>query len=122
MTEVRENGNIVKNWTRRIEDEGQIFGGAFMMWLGISFLLKEMNYIRSNMWWPVFAAGFGVLLILRGLLVYQNGGYWIKAKGHIVGGAFFMLLAFARYVNFHNWWPMILIVIGISTIIGADEY
>lgn len=121
MTEVHDNRNRVKNWIRSVEEEGQVFGGVFMMWLGVSFLIKEMSLIRSSMWWPVFAGGFGVLLILRGIIVYQNGGFWGEAKGHVIGGAFFMFLSLARYFDFHNWWPIILILIGISTIVGADR-
>ncbi len=101
---------------RSLEDEGKVFGGVFMMWLGVSFLLKEMHYIRSSLWWPVFAAGLGILLILRGLMVYQSSGYWTNSKKHIFGGGFFLMLSLMRYYNFQNWWPIILVVIGLATI------
>ena len=121
MTEVHDNGIERNAWGRRLEEEGKVFGGVFMMWLGVSFLLKEMNYIRDSMWWPVFAAGFGVLLILRGIMVYQNTSFWSEAKGHIFGGAFFIFLSFASYMNFDNWWPVILIGIGLSIILGRGR-
>lgn len=92
-----------------------------MMWLGVSFLLREMNYIKGSMWWPVFAAGLGVLLILRGTLVYQNNGYWSEAKSHVFGGAFFMFIGLAKYANFDAIWPIILIGIGLAAILGADR-
>ena len=121
MKEVHDNGNRTNTWGRRLEEEGKVFGGVFMMWLGVSFLLKEMNYIRDSMWWPVFAAGFGVLLVLRGIMVYQNTSILDESKGHVFGGAFFIFLSLASYMNFDNWWPIILIGIGLSLILGRGR-
>ena len=121
MKEVHDNGNRTNTWGRRLEEEGKVFGGVFMMWLGVSFLLKEMNYIRDSMWWPVFAAWFGVLLVLRGIMVYQNTSIWDESKGHVFGGAFFIFLSLVSYLNFDNWWPVILIGIGLSIILGKGR-
>ena len=121
MTEVHDNGNRVKNWTRRVEEEGKIAGGMVTMWLGATFLLREINYIKGSMWWPVFASGLGVLLILRGISVYQNGGYWSETKSHVFGGAFFMFIGLAKYADFTAIWPVILIGSGLAVILGADR-
>jgi hypothetical protein len=120
MTESNINRRV-ENWTRRVEDEGQIIGGAIMVWLGITFLLSEMNYISYNMWWPVFATGMGVVLVAKGVLGYRYRYHRSDANGYVIGGAVFLILGLGSFFSFHNWWPMILILIGISTIVGADR-
>jgi hypothetical protein len=81
MTEV--HGNRRGAWGCSVE-EGKVWGGIVTIWLGVSFLLKEMSYISVSMWWPVFAVGLGVLLILRSLNVYQIEGYWGKGTANLV--------------------------------------
>ncbi len=88
-----------------------------MAWLGASFFLKEMSVITSHLWWPVFAAGIGVLLIIRGVMIYENTKYWSNDKGAFIGGAFFILLSLLSFVNFAflaNTWPVIVVILGIS--------
>ena len=121
MTENHDNGNRVNNWTRRIEDDGKVFGGMVTIWLGVSFLLKEMNFIVNSMWWPVFAVGLGALLILRGLNVYKSDGYWSEATGHMIGGAFVAFIGLAKFINFTHIWPVILIGSGLAIVLGADR-
>ena len=79
--------------------------------------LKEMSIISGQLWWPVFSAGIGVLLILRGIMIYENTKYWSNDKGAFIGGAFFILLSLLSFVNFAslvNWWSVIIVILGIS--------
>jgi hypothetical protein len=94
-------------------------GGILMGWLGASFFLTEMNIITSHLWWPVFAAGVGVLLIVRGIMIYEKTKYWSNDKGAFLGGAFFILLSLVSFVNFGAlaaYWPILVVVLGISIV------
>jgi hypothetical protein len=99
---------------------GNTSGNVLVTWLGGSFLLKEMSLISGQLWWPVFSAGIGVLLVLRGITIYKNTKYWSNDKGAFISGAFFILLSLLSFVNFGaltNWWPVIIVVLGISLVI-----
>ena len=90
-----------------------------MAWLGASFFLKEMSIINSHLWWPVFSAGIGLLLILRGIMIYENTKYWSNDKGAFIGGAFFILLSLLSFVNFAalaNYWPVGIVVLWASIV------
>lgn len=98
---------------------GKVSGVILVAWLGGSFYLKEMSIISGYHWWPVFSAGIGVLLILRGIMIYENTKYWSNDKGAFIGGAFFIFLSLLSFVNFAflaNWWPVIIAIIGILII------
>ena len=115
MTEINGNRRIAGGGSSVID--GKISGGILVAWLGVSFFLKEMSLINGHLWWPVFAAGIGVLLILRGVMIYENTKYWSNDKGAFIGGAFFILLSLLSFVNFGylaNFWPVILVFLGIS--------
>ncbi len=88
-----------------------------MAWLGASFFLKEMSFITGPLWWPVFVAGIGVLLIIRGITIYEKTKYWSNDKGAFMGGALFIVLALLSFVDFGalaSYWPVIVVILGIS--------
>jgi len=92
-------------------------GGILMGWLGLSLLLKEVSVISGHNWWPVFSAGIGVLLILRGVMIYEKTKYWSNDKAAFIGGAFFILLSLLGFVNFGaltSYWSILVVIIGIS--------
>ena len=118
MIEISGNGNKRKALESRSIIEGKVSWGILMSWLGGSFFLKEMSIISGQLWWPVFSAGIGVLLIIRGIMIYENTKYWSNDKGAFIGGAFFILLSLLSLVDFGslaNWWPVI-VILGISII------
>ena len=99
--------------------EGKTSGGILVAWLGVSFFLTEMSVFSSHLWWPVFAAGIGVLLILRGVMIYEKTKYWSNDKGAFMGGAFFILLSLLSFVNFSalaNYWPVVIVILGIKIV------
>jgi putative Mn2+ efflux pump MntP len=94
-------------------------GGILLAWLGGSYFLKEMSIINSHLWWPVFAAGIGVLLILRGIMIYEKTKYWSNDKGAFIGGAIFILLSLLSFVNLGSlasYWPVLVVILGISIV------
>ena len=92
-------------------------GGILLGWLGVSLLLIQMSIIAGHLWWPVFSAGVGLLLILRGVMIYKNTKYWSNDKGAFIGGAFFISLSLLNFVDFSplaNWWPFLVVILGVS--------
>ena len=65
---------------------GALMGGLIVLWLGITFLLQQYNYIVDNRWWSWFMAGLGIIMILRGLMLYIQTSNWRASSGLIIGG------------------------------------
>ena len=50
-------------------------------------------------------------------MIYENTKYWSNDKAAFIGGAFFILLSLLSFVNFGylaNFWPVIIVFLGIS--------
>jgi hypothetical protein len=111
------NGKIKSTSENKSIIDGKVSGGILMAWLGGSFFLKEMSLFSGQLWWPVFSAGIGILLILRGVMIYESTKYWSNDKGAFIGGAFFIflsLLSFVEFASLANWWPVVIVILGIS--------
>jgi len=102
---------------------GAIVGGSIVIWLGISFYLAQINIITWASWWAYFLSGLGVIIILQGLARYSQSGYRHPLTGSLIGGAVCLAvgLAFigAGPLGMRDFWPIILVVIGIAIIVSA---
>jgi hypothetical protein len=119
MKENQESGNRSKSTGGNSIIEVKRCGGILMAWLGGSLFLKEMSLISGQLWWPVFSAGIGVLLILRGIMIYEYTKYWSNDKGAFIGGAFFILISLLSFINFSalvNYWPVSIVILGIKIV------
>jgi hypothetical protein len=96
-----------------------VMGGLILLWLGVSYLLRQNNYISRGNWWSVFTVGVGLLLVARGILFYTQKSNWQAASGMIAGGLILALISIASYMGVSDWWPFIIILIGVFVIIGA---
>jgi hypothetical protein len=94
-----------------------IMGGLVLLWLGISFLLREYGYIRDASWWSYFLLGLGVILFLRGILSYSKTSSWRSAQGYLIGGIIVSLIGVSDIINLRNWWGLILIIFALYIIL-----
>ncbi|OGD55505.1 hypothetical protein A3K78_11370 [Candidatus Bathyarchaeota archaeon RBG_13_52_12] len=95
-----------------------VMGGLIVLWLGITFLLSQYNYIGDNQenW---FFAGVGVILILRGLILYGQTSNWRASSGLIIGGSILTMIALGSYLGIIEWWPFLIILAGAVIVINA---
>lgn len=87
----------------------EIFGGAFLIGLAVLFLI--------NWWWPGIMYVIGVALIARAVAQGKN---WTDERGGLVClaiGVVFTLIDVLHVFTF-NWWPLILIVLGLYLLFG----
>jgi len=119
LKEINECENRRNAQESRSIINGKMSGGILVAWLGTTFFLREMSVFSGPLWWTVFAAGIGVLLIIRGIMIYENTKYWSNDKGAFMGGAFFILLSLLSFVNFGalaNYWPVIIVILGFKIV------
>lgn len=121
----RRNEKNEKNEKSEIDEKNQntstnrLHSGLFFVWLGISFVLRQMGYVSSGNWWNVFLVGLGVLLTFRGYMIYNQMDRWGPAQGYIIGGIVVSFIGLSEYLNIGNWWPYLLILAGTFVIYKA---
>jgi len=94
-------------------------GGLILLWLGVSFLLRQYDYVSSTQWWSLFLIGLGVIIILRGVLMYIEINNWRASSGFLIGGGVVVLIGASSYIGLKDWWAILLILIGGWVIINA---
>ena len=88
----------------------EIFGGTFLIGLAILFLI--------NWWWPGIMYVIGIALIIRAVAEGKN---WMEERGGLIAlgiGVVFTVIDLLKLFSF-NWWPLILIAIGLYLLFGS---
>jgi hypothetical protein len=98
---------------------GPFVGGLILIWLGISLYLAQTGYVNWDMWWPYFIIGIGVILIVLALIRYSSSQHKAPAMGFLIAGAVLLIVGLGGVVGMTDWWPLVLIAIGIMIILGG---
>ena len=86
----------------------EILGGTFLIGLAVLFL--------TGWWWPGIMYVIGIALIAR---TVSEGRNWMSERAGLVSigiGVFFTALRLLSVVI--NWWPLILVVLGLYLLFG----
>ncbi len=81
----------------------EIFGGTFLIGLAVLFLL--------NWWWPGIMFVIGIALLVRAV---AEGRPWMSERGGLIALGIGVIFAFFSF----NFWPIILIAIGVYLLVG----
>jgi hypothetical protein len=92
---------------------GALVGGLILIWLGISFYLVQAHYVDWDSWWPYLIIGIGVVLIAQAVVRYSTSRFKGAAMGSLIGGAVLLIIGLAGVVGMEDWWPFVLIAIGV---------
>jgi vacuolar-type H+-ATPase subunit I/STV1/DNA-directed RNA polymerase subunit RPC12/RpoP len=98
---------------------GAVMGGLIVLWLGVTFLLRQYNYIADNHWWSWFMGGLGIIVILRGLMMFVQTSNWRASSGLIIGGAIVTLIGVGSYLGLADWWAFLIILVGAWIVVNA---
>jgi len=96
-----------------------ITGGLILILLGVLFLLSTMDYIPWGDWWAYFLLGLGVIFILEVIIRSSSRSYRQHSKGKLIGGVVLIVIGGANIYGMVNWWPLILIAVGIIIIFSS---
>lgn len=96
-----------------------ISGGLIVILLGVLFLLVTMDYLGWSNWWTYFLVGIGVILIIEAIVRSALPQYRYGVLGRLIGGIVLIAVGAGSIYGLGNWWPLILIGVGIAVIIGA---
>ena len=102
---------------------GPWIGGALLIALGIAFLLQNFGYPLPQNWWALFLLVPGLGALFSAWSTYQASGGTLTSgvRGALVGGIILTWLAVLFFFDVHigKYWPLILIVIGVSVLAGG---
>lgn len=121
-SEKREKGEKEEKHEKgeKSTDKTQIVvGGLFLIWLGISLYLVQTHYTNWDRWWPYFVIGIGLVLIVQGVIRYSTLRYRGAAMGSLIGGAVLSIIGLGGIMGMEDWWPFIIIAIGVLVILGG---
>ena len=90
-----------------------IFGGLILILLGILFLLATMDVLSWADWWAYFLVGLGGIFIIEFIVRSVTPAYRQQHRGKLVVGTVLIMIGGAHILGMVNWWPLILIAIGI---------
>ncbi len=94
----------------------EIFGGLIILALGVIFLLAANGVIASSDWWIYFLLALGGIFVLDSAL--RNS--FLKENffgGRFIAGIILAGIGLSLRFRFRNWWPSLLILVGLLIIL-----
>ncbi len=112
MAEDNQNKEKHDPWSR-------VTGGLILILLGVLFLLETMDVVSWGEWWKYFLCGLGFIFILEAVLRSGSPEFRPHITGRLIAGAVLMLVGGSFIFGVTNWWPFILIGIGVVLVIST---
>ncbi|MFQ6016474.1 MAG: hypothetical protein ACE5NP_13645 [Anaerolineae bacterium] len=108
---------IEEKWAR--DPLGGVVLGFILILAGGVFFLVTNQTLTWDTAWGYFLLGVGVILLLEVLIRYTMPEYRRPIFGRLIFGVILVLIGGSGIVGIEEWWPLLLIVIGVLVIIGA---
>ncbi|MBM2825460.1 MAG: rane protein of unknown function [Dehalococcoidales bacterium] len=96
-----------------------LYAGLILVMLGVVFFLSSQGLIGRGDWWKYFIIGLGSLFLIEVLVRYIQPAYRRLKFGKLVAGLILISIGFASLTGIGNWWPLILIAIGLAMLVNA---
>jgi hypothetical protein len=119
--EWREQG---REWREQRREERRrdpyrgLFWGLLLIMLGIIFFAWQQGWTSGDQWWHYLLIGLGVIFIINGLVHYWSQNYRQFSYGQFVPGIVLLLVGLAFVVGFSQWWPIVLIGVGVAILLS----
>jgi len=101
---------------RRREVPG-LFAGLVLILLGVLLLFQTQGWFTWNDWWKYLLLGLGVIFIIDALVRLARPSPRPRWGGRLVVGLVLLLVGLIFVAGFGQWWPLILVVIGVGVIV-----
>ncbi len=107
------NKNFEQTWSA-------IGWGLFLILVGGLFLAGNQGWLNQGSGWSYFIIGLGAILILGfcvryfGILPDRRSGV-----GGLIAGLALVLIGTAFLCGLGNWWPLVILVIGIGILVNG---
>jgi uncharacterized membrane protein HdeD (DUF308 family) len=97
---------------------GGLFWGLLLIMIGLIFFAQEQGWISSETWWHYLLIGLGVIFIIDGLVRTWGSEYRRESLGRFIPGIILLFVGLAFLFSFAQWWPLILIGVGVVILLS----
>lgn len=108
---------------RRSREDNRWLAGAALIVVGLFFLMTNVfSFTFGGNWWAVFILIPALYNLQRAWSAYQQAGsITSKVRSNLVGALMIgaVALIFLFGLNIGRWWPMFLIIFGVSVLLRA---
>lgn len=95
-----------------------LFWGLLLILLGALFLIGEQQGIGWDILWKYLLIGLGAIFIIDGLAHFWSPAYREGNWGRFIPGVVLLFVGIAFLFNFSQWWPIILIAVGVVILLS----
>ncbi len=95
------------------------FWGLILIVLGIVFFLYTQGWLTRGEWWQYFLIGLGLIFLIESLVRYSGRESHRPGLGRAAAGLILIFIGAAFLLGFGNWWPLILIVVGLAVLLNV---
>lgn len=117
--ERREKEEPEKEEKWRQDPLSRLFAALILILLGVTFLFAAQGWMDWGDWWKYFILGLGVIFLIDAGLRYFLPAYRRPVSGRLITGLILICIGAASIGGWGNWWPLILIIIGIGFLLQA---
>jgi hypothetical protein len=110
---------MAENVKPKQDGRPKVTGGLILILLGVLFLLAEMDRVSWADWWAWFLVGLGGIFLIEALLRVSSAEGRRGIGGRLIAGLILIVIGGAHLTNLEEWWPLILIVVGIGVLVSA---
>jgi hypothetical protein len=99
----------------------QIFFGLVIIWFGLSIFLHKIDYLIYGDWIDYLLVGIGILFYLHVILylLWTHDNHLLTGK--LIAGTILIALGGRDIYGIHEWWPLILIAMGVIVILSNKK-
>lgn len=93
--------------------------GCILLILGVLLILANQGILSWDDWWKYLLLGIGIVFLGESVFQFIKGGTWGIRMGTVVPGLILTGISAMFLTGSDNWWPVIIIVVGVVVIGGA---
>ncbi len=94
-----------------------LFWGLLLILIGVLFLANQQGWLKDDEWWQYLLVGLGGVFIIDGLFHFASG-HQPYSVGRFIPGVILLFIGLAFIMGFSEWWPAILIAVGVVILIS----
>lgn len=95
-----------------------LFWGLFLILIGVLFFINQQQGTSWDILWKYLVIGLGAIFIIDGLTLSFYAENHSGSLGKFIPGIVLVFVGVAFLFNFSQWWPVILIAVGVILLIG----
>ncbi len=95
-----------------------LFWGLLLILVGVLFFVNQQGYVEWDTLWKYLLIGLGAIFIIDGLTRSFHPSYPSTGLSKYIPGIILILVGIAFLFNFSQWWPLILIAVGVLLLIS----